>query len=134
MEQLQDEAKSTVPGKYGLEAMFAPNSVAVIGATDRPGTVGRTVLENLLHGRFQGKVFAVNAKHAEVLGIRAYKSIRDISRPVDLAVVATPAVTVPQLIGDCVDSGVKAAVVISAGFKECGAEGQARSLVSPYAR
>ena len=125
MEQLQDEAKSTVPGKYGLEAMFAPNSVAVIGATDRPGTVGRTVLENLLHGRFQGKVFAVNAKHAEVLGIRAYKSIRDISRPVDLAVVATPAVTVPQLIGDCVDSGVKAAVVISAGFKECGAEGQA---------
>ncbi len=102
--------------------MFTPSSVAVIGATDRPGTVGRTVLENLLHG-FQGAVYAVNTKHEEVLGLKAYKSIRNISRPVDLAVVATPAATVPQLIGECVDAGTKSAVVISAGFKERGAEG-----------
>src|ERR1019366_2995304 len=105
--------------------MFTPGSVAVIGATDRPGTVGRTVLENLLHGRFQGKVYAVNAKRDEVLGLRAYRSIRDIPPPVDLAVVATPAATVPQLIGECVDAGVKSAVVVSAGFKERGAEGAA---------
>ncbi|MGA7697893.1 MAG: bifunctional acetate--CoA ligase family protein/GNAT family N-acetyltransferase [Candidatus Sulfotelmatobacter sp.] len=125
MEQLQEETKHAAPGKYGLDAMFAPNSVAVIGATDRAHTVGRTVLENLLHGRFQGKVYAVNAKHEEVLGLKAYKNIRDISRPVDLAVIATPAVTVPQIIGECVDAGAKSAVVISAGFKERGTQGDA---------
>lgn len=125
MEQLQEETQHAAPSKYGLDAMFAPNSVAVIGATDRAHTVGRTVLENLLHGRFQGKVYAVNAKHEEVLGLKAYKNIRDISRPVDLAVIATPAVTVPQIIGECVDAGAKSAVVISAGFKERGTQGDA---------
>ena len=120
-----DDGKQTAPARYGLDAMFAPGSVAVIGATDRPGTVGRTVLENLLHGRFQGKVYAVNVKHPEVLGLKAYRSIRDIPGPVDLAVIATPAATVPQLIGECVDAGAKSAVVISAGFREHGAEGAA---------
>jgi acetyltransferase len=119
------EQQQTSPPKYGLDAMFNPGSVAVIGATDRPSTVGRTVLENLLHGRFQGKVYAVNPKHDEVLGIKAYRRIRDIPEPVDLAVVVTPAATVPPLIGECVDAGVKSAVVISAGFKERGAEGAA---------
>jgi acetyltransferase len=110
--------------KYSLDAMFAPGSVAVIGATDRPGTVGRTVLENLIHGRFSGKVYAVNAKHEEVLGLKAYRSICD-TPAVDLAVIATPAATVPKIIGECVASGVRSAVVISAGFKERGAEGAA---------
>jgi len=119
-----NEKKRPTPAKYGLDAMFAPGSVAVIGATDRPGTVGRTVLDNLLHG-FQGKVYPVNPKHEAVLGIKAYKSIRDVPLPVDLAVIATPAVTVPHLIGECVDAGTKSAVVISAGFKERGAEGVA---------
>jgi len=105
--------------------MFAPSSVAVIGATDRPATVGRTVLENLLHGKFQGKVYAVNSKHPEVLGLKAYANIRDIPGPIDLAVIATPAATVPQVIGECVDAGAKSAVVISAGFRELGAEGVA---------
>src|SRR6204780_4285288 len=119
------EEQPTSPSKYGLDAMFSPGSVAVIGATDRPGTVGRTVLENLLRGSFHGKVYAVNAKRAEVLGLKAFKSIRDIPQPVDLAVIATPAATVPQLIGECVDAGVKSAVVISAGFKERGEQGVA---------
>ncbi len=122
VEEAPNEKKPTTPEKYGLDAMFAPSSVAVIGATDRPGTVGRTVLENLLHG-FQGAVYAVNTKHEEVLGLKTYKSIRNIPHPVDLAVVATPAATVPQLIGECVDASAKSAVVISAGFKERGAEG-----------
>jgi acetyltransferase len=117
--------KPTTPERYGLDAMFAPSSVAVIGATSRPGTIGRTVLENLLHGRFQGKVYAVNATHPEVLGLKTYRSIRDIPGTVDLAVVATPATTVPQLIGECVDAGTRSAVVISAGFRERGAEGAA---------
>jgi acetyltransferase len=123
--QLRSENQPTSPPKFGLDAMFTPGSVAVIGATARPGAVGRTVLENLLHGRFQGKVYAVNAKHQEVLGVKAYSSIRDIPEPVDLAVIATPAATVPQLVGECVDAGVKSAVVISAGFKERGAQGAA---------
>ncbi len=120
-----NEDKQTAPQRYGLDAMFAPGSVAVIGATSRPGTVGRTVLENLLHGGFPGKVYAVNAKHPEVLGLKAYGSIRDIPGPVDLVVIATPAATVPQLIGECVDAGAKSAVVISAGFRELGAAGAA---------
>jgi acetyltransferase len=104
--------------------MFTPDSVAVIGATDRAGTVGRTILENLLRS-FRGAVYPVNLNHRELLGIRSYKAIRDIPRPVDLAVIATPAATVPQLIGECADAGTKSAVVISAGFKERGAEGLA---------
>ena len=119
------EEKQTLPESYGLDAMFAPSSVAVIGATGRPGTVGRTLLENLLRGASQRKVYAVNAKHPEVLGLKAYSSIRDVPRPVDLAVVTTPAVTVPQLVGECVDAGVRSAIVISAGFRERGADGAA---------
>jgi len=117
-------AKYIAPPKPGLDAMFSPGSVAVIGATDRPGTVGRTVLENLQHG-FQGRVHAVNPKHKEVLGLKAYGNIRDIPQPLDLVVIATPATTVPQLVAECVDARVKSAVVISAGFKERGAEGAA---------
>ena len=112
-----------IDGRASLDAMFQPGSVAVIGATERPGTVGRTVLENLLHPSFQGKVYAVNSRHAEICGLKAYASIGDIPGKVDLAVVATPAPTVPGIIGECVDAGVKAAVVISAGFRERGAEG-----------
>ena len=109
----------------GLDAMFAPRSVAVIGATDRPATVGRTILENLLQGKFHGKVYAVNAKHTEVLGLKSYPHIGDVPEAVDMAVIATPAATVPQLIGECVAAGAKSAVVISAGFRELGGAGAA---------
>ena len=127
-----DLAKQTAGGeklppseKYSLDAMFAPESVAVIGATDRPATVGRTILENLLHGKFHGKVYAVNAKHSEVLGLKSYPSIGEVPQPVDMAVIATPASTVPQITGECAAAHVKSAVVISAGFKELGAPGAA---------
>jgi acetyltransferase len=123
--QTNQEENQQTPEKHGLDALFAPSSVALIGATSRPGTVGRTVLENLLGDTFRGRVYAVNAKHDEVLGLRTYKSIRDIPHPVDLAVVATPAATVTQIITECVVAGVKSAVVISAGFKERGVEGAA---------
>jgi len=109
--------------KTGLDALFLPDSVAVIGATERPGTVGRTVVENLLHPSFQGKVYAVNSRHSEICGLKAYPSIGNVPESVDLAVVATPAPTVPRIIGECVDAGVKSAVVISAGFRERGSEG-----------
>ncbi|MGA9736290.1 MAG: bifunctional acetate--CoA ligase family protein/GNAT family N-acetyltransferase [Candidatus Sulfotelmatobacter sp.] len=122
---IANEEQQTTPQKHGLDAMFSPASVAVIGATSRPGTVGRTVLENLLRDTFRGKVYPVNPMHDEVLGHKAYKSIRDIPQPVDLAVVATPAITVSPIIAECIAAGVKSAVVISAGFKERGAEGAA---------
>ncbi|MFY9906749.1 MAG: bifunctional acetate--CoA ligase family protein/GNAT family N-acetyltransferase [Terriglobales bacterium] len=121
----KEEEDRSQPHRSSLEAMFAPASVAVIGATSNPGTVGRTILENLLSREFQGKVYAVNPKRPEVLGLKAYASIRDIADPVDLAVIATPAATVPQIIGECVDAHAKSAVVISAGFRESGATGTA---------
>ncbi len=109
--------------RVGLDALFLPDSVAVIGATERPGTVGRSVLENLRHPSFQGKVYAVNSRHSEICGLKAYARIGEVPEKVDLAVIATPAATVPGIIGECVDAGVRASVVISAGFRERGAEG-----------
>ena len=115
---------SNLNSKTGLDALFLPDSVAVIGATERPGTVGRTVFENLLHPSFKGTVYPVNSRHAEVRGYKSYPKIGDVPQKLaDLAVIATPAPTVPGIIGECVDAGVKSAVVISAGFRERGAQG-----------
>ncbi len=111
------------PRLGGLEPLFHPRAVGVIGATDSTGSVGRTILWNLLSSPFGGTVFPINPKRSSILGVKAYPSIRELPEPVDLAVVATPAPTVPGIIGDCVDAGVRAAVVITAGFKETGEEG-----------
>ncbi|MGH9703450.1 MAG: GNAT family N-acetyltransferase [Candidatus Acidiferrales bacterium] len=107
----------------GLDAFFIPRTVAVVGATDRPSSVGRTILANLLDPAYHGRVFAVNPNRNEVLGLACYPRIGSVPEKVDLAVIVTPAPTVPAAIGECVESGVKAAVVISAGFREFGAEG-----------
>lgn len=109
----------------GLDALFRPRTVAVIGATDRPGSVGRNVTANLLESKFPKKIFVVSPKHEEILGLKAHKNIGDIPVSVDLALIMTPAQSVPQIISDCVDAGVKSAVVISAGFREQGAAGAA---------
>ncbi|MFW6042228.1 MAG: bifunctional acetate--CoA ligase family protein/GNAT family N-acetyltransferase [Chloroflexota bacterium] len=108
-----------------LDAIFRPETVAVIGASETPGSVGRTLLWNLITNSFGGTVFPVNIKRSSVLGIKAYPSISDVPEPVDLAVIATPAQTVPGIIGECVEVGVKGAIIISAGFKERGPEGAA---------
>lgn len=113
------------PARDPLAAFFRPASVAVVGATETPGSVGRTVLANLQAGGFAGDVFPVNPKRPEVLGLPAFKSVGAVPLPVDLAVVVTPAAAVPGVIGECVDAGVKAAVVISAGFREAGPAGVA---------
>ena len=110
-------------GRLPLECFFAPKSVAVIGATDRDGSVGRTVLANLRNGKFQGRVYAVNPHRAEVLGLSCYANIGAVPEKIDLAVVVTPAPTVPAVIRECVDAGVRSAIVISAGFRERGPEG-----------
>ena len=106
-----------------LDALFAPKNVAVVGATENQGSVGRTILWNLISSQFGGAVFPVNPKRNSVLGIKAYTSIAALPEPVDLAVVVTPAPTIPRIIRECVDAGVKGAIVISAGFKEIGPAG-----------
>jgi len=106
-----------------LDAIFSPRSVAVIGATEREGSVGRTILWNLITNSFGGTVFPVNLKRPNVLGIKAYPDVLTVPDEVDLAVIVTPAPTVPGVIRDCVQKGVQGAIVISAGFKEIGEEG-----------
>jgi acetyltransferase len=106
-----------------LDAIFAPKNVAVIGATETPNTVGRTVVWNLISSPFGGAVFPVNPKRASVLGIKAYPNISAVPEAVDLAVITTPATTVPGIIAECVERGVKGAIIISAGFKEIGPAG-----------
>jgi len=106
-----------------LECMFAPKSVAVIGATDRESTVARTLLKNLQTPQFWGEIYPVNPKRESVLGLRCYPAISSVPKKVDLAVIVTPAPTVANVLGECIDAGVRASVVISAGFKELGLEG-----------
>src|SRR5262245_66208967 len=103
-----------------LDAIFAPRTVAVVGATEKAGSVGRTILSNLLGQPSGGTVYPVNPHRPSVLGTRAYPRVADVPEPVDLAVVVTPAATVPGVIGECADAGVRGAIVISAGFKEPG--------------
>jgi acetyltransferase len=104
-----------------LRTMLAPKSIAVIGASEKPGSVGQALLENLRP--FHGHVFPVNPNHATILEEKAFPTIKDVPENVDLAVIATPAATVPQIVGECAAAGVKGAIIISAGFKECGPAG-----------
>lgn len=106
-----------------LKSIFMPRNVAVIGATEKEGSVGRTILRNLISSPFGGAVFPVNPKRPSLLGIKAYPSIREVPDPVDLAVIVTPAPLIPGIIGECIEVGVKGAIIISAGFKEVGPEG-----------
>ena len=108
-----------------LEPLFRPRTVAVIGASEREGSVGRTLLWNLISHPFGGTVYPVNPHRHSVLGVQAYPSVTAIPEPVDLAVIATPAATVPALVAECAAAGVGGAVVLSAGFKEVGAAGVA---------
>jgi len=115
---LQDSQRSPMTN------FFSPASVAVIGATDRDGSVGRTVVANLL-AAYEGKIYGINPTRSEILGVPCYPSIEKVPEKTDLAIVVTPAATVPGIIGECVRAGTKAAIVISAGFKEMGAAGVA---------
>lgn len=109
-----------------LKAIFHPRSVAIIGATEKPASVGRTLMRNLLEQPSGATIFPVNPSRNNVLGIRCYPNVAAIGEAVDLAVVITPAETVPAVLHECVDAGVGGAIVISAGFAEHGAEGLER--------
>ena len=106
-----------------LDPIFSPKSVAVIGATENVGSVGRTILDNLIKGNFPGKIFPVNPKRDTVLGVKAYPSITAVPETPDLAVIITPPPTVPGIVRDCGAKGVKGVIIISAGFKEIGPVG-----------
>jgi acetyltransferase len=108
---------------HPLDPFFAPHNVAVIGATETLNSVGRTLLWNLIRNHFGGTVFPVNPKRSSVLGIKAYANMAAVPEKVDLAVIATPATTVPGIIAECADAGVGAAIILSAGFKEVGTGG-----------
>lgn len=126
MSENYDQARAHDVYRYKhnpLDPFFAPKSVAVIGATEREGSTGRTIIWNLMQNSFGGVIYPVNPTRGSVLGIKAYRSVQDIPDPVDLAVIVTPAPSVPGIIRDCVDVGVKSAIIISAGFKETGPEG-----------
>jgi len=112
-------------GREPLRALFRPGCVAVIGASERPGSVGRTLLWNLIRSPFGGTVYPVNPRRHSVLGVRCCATVAEVPEPVDLAVVATPAATVPRRLAECAAAGVKAAIVVSAGFREVGPEGLA---------
>src|ERR1017187_1612798 len=108
-----------------LDAFFRPASVAVVGASVTPGSVGSILMRNLLQNPFGGVVYPVNPKRKAVHGVYCYPSLLEIPEAVELAVIATPASTVPATIQQCVERGVQAAIIISAGFSELGAEGRA---------
>ena len=106
-----------------LSAIFSPQSVALIGATDNPTSVSKTILDNLMKGGFPGPIYPVNPKRPTVLGLKAYPSITAIPAKVDLAVICTPPASVPGIVKDCGIAGVKGLIIITAGFKEIGAPG-----------
>ncbi len=108
-----------------MEIFFSPKSVALIGATEKTGSVGRSILSNLIASPFGGTIYPVNSRRSSVLGIKAYPSIGAVPDPIELAVIVTPASTVPEVIRECGGRGIKGAIVISAGFKEAGAHGAA---------
>lgn len=106
-----------------LEKFFNPTSIAVIGARNRSKTVGMTVFKNLLKGGYKGQLYAINPKHKIVQGQPCYAAVTNISSPIDLVIIATPANTVPEILTDCGKQGIKNAIVLSAGFSEAGIKG-----------
>jgi acetyltransferase len=134
MSDLQDSNRRDKPAlahdiwrqeRQPLACFFRPQNVAVIGASETPASVGRTILWNLIGSPFGGTVFPVNPKRPSVMGIKAYASVKEVPASVDLAVVVTPAATVPGIVRECAACGVPAVLIISAGFKELGAPGVA---------
>jgi acetate---CoA ligase (ADP-forming) len=120
-----------------LTALFNPKSVAVIGASNREGSVGHAVFTNLLLNEYTGTAYPVNPKDHSVTGVRAYPSVLDLPEPVDVAVIVVPSAVVPHVTEDCGKKGVKGLIIISAGFKETGAEGaqlenQVASIAKKY--
>jgi acetyltransferase len=109
---------------YNLDHIFQPESVAVIGASEKKGTIGRALIENLVQAEYPGDIYPINPKYDSLFGHPAYGKITETPTPVDLAVIAVPLAKVPPVIGQCVKTGVKGTIIISAGGKETGSKGR----------
>ncbi len=109
-----------------LEELFRPSALAVIGASDKPGKVGRVVLENIIHSGYRGTVYPVNPSYKEIFSLKCYPSMSDLPEAPELAVIIIPAAAVQKVMEECGSRGVKAVVIISAGFKESGRDGYRR--------
>jgi acetyltransferase len=107
-----------------LAPLFTPQSVVLFGASDRADSVGGVVFRNLLTSGFEGRIYGINPKRAEVQGHKAYSSIDDIDDTIDLAVVATPAKSIPAIVEACGERGIRMMLILSAGFRETGPEGR----------
>lgn len=106
--------------KADLHYLFEPKSVAVIGASAQQGRSGFNIVRNLKEWGFKGKIFPVNPNNNEILGFRTYPRVDAIPEEIEIAIIATPALTVPQVMRECVKKGIKGAIVISSGFSEEG--------------
>ena len=109
----------------GLNPFFHPKSVVVIGASDQPGKLGHVILNNIVNGGYPGTVYPVNPKQEKILGLTCYSAVGQVPGQVDLAVVIVPARFVPQVITECGKKRVKAAIIVSGGFREIGKDGEA---------
>jgi len=104
----------------GVRSLFEPRSIALIGASGDPGKIGHAVLKNVITGGYAGKIYPVNGRGGEVVGLHAFRSILDIGEPIDLACITIPAKGVYDAIVQCAEKGVRNAVVITSGFSEIG--------------
>ena len=111
--------------RHYLTPLFEPRSVGIIGASDREGSIGSIVFRNMLDAGFKGRLFAINPNREKVFDQPCYKSVDDVPHRLDLAVIATPAATVPAIVDACGHAGTKSLVILSAGFAESGPRGAA---------
>lgn len=109
---------------YNLDKTFKPSSVAIIGASEKEGTIGHSLLRNVLEGGYEGQVFPINPQYKSVNGLAAYRSVLDINQPIDLAIIATPIAKSPSIIKECVKAEIGGVIIISAGGKEIGSKGK----------
>jgi acetyltransferase len=113
-------------GVEHLDKIFKAKSIAVIGASNRREVAGYRIFRNLIGSGFEGIIYPVNPKHESIQGVQAYKSITDVPKVVDLAIIVTPSTVVPAIVEECGQKGIKGIIIISAGFKEIGEEGKKR--------
>ena len=107
-----------------LKPLFSPKTIAVIGASEKEGSLGRAIMNNLLSIKFPGKIYPINIKGDTCFGLKMYRSVLDVDGKIDLAIIIIPARAVPTVLEECVKKGVKSAIIISAGFSEAGEEGK----------
>jgi acetyltransferase len=109
---------------YNLDKIFEPGSVAVIGASEKEGTIGHSLIKNLMEGNYRGKIYPINPQYETIKGLTSFPSILAAGQPIDLAVIATPIAQAPSIIKECVQANVSGTIIISAGGKEIGSKGR----------